>query len=190
VSGALLATEGVFALFVPTIVGRMSDRTRSRLGGRLPFLLVAAPMAALGLIAAPFANSLLLIALAIAVFYIAYFIYFTPYMALYPDLVDDELAGRAQGSVGAWREVGLGWRWSAAPAHLAVAAAALRVRGRGHPGDHRRLRVARARARSWRRAARCARRPEGAPAARRDGCCAGGRSCGPRWPPTRCGRRR
>ena len=71
-------------------------------------------MAALGLIAAPFANSLLLIALAIAVFYIAYFIYFTPYMALYPDLVDDELAGRAQGSVGAWREVGLGWRWSAA----------------------------------------------------------------------------
>jgi Na+/melibiose symporter-like transporter len=108
VSGALLATEGVFALFVPTIVGRMSDRTRSGLGGRLPFLLVAAPMAALGLIAAPFANSLLLIALAIAVFYIAYFIYFTPYMALYPDLVDDELAGRAQGSVGAWREVGLG----------------------------------------------------------------------------------
>ena len=79
-SGALLATEGVFAPFVPTIVGRMSDRTRSRLGGRLPFLLVAAPMAALGLIAAPFANSLVLIALAIAVFYIAYFIYFTPYM--------------------------------------------------------------------------------------------------------------
>lgn len=80
VSGALLATAGVFALFVPTIVGRMSDRTRSRLGGRLPFLLVATPVAALGLIAAPFANSLLLIALAIAVFYIAYLIYFTPYM--------------------------------------------------------------------------------------------------------------
>src|SRR4051794_37061420 len=35
-------------------------------------------------------------------------LYFAPYMALYPDLVPAEERGRSQGSVGVWRELGLG----------------------------------------------------------------------------------
>jgi MFS family permease len=110
VAGMLIASEGVFAFIVPTLVGRWSDRMPGgRLGSRLPFLLVAAPLGAAGLLLIPLAGrSVGLIALGVAMFYVAYFAYFAPYMALYPDLVPDRLRGRSQGSVGLWREAGLG----------------------------------------------------------------------------------
>src|SRR3712207_7906571 len=38
-----------------------------------------------------------ILALWLALFQAAYFAYLTPYFALYPDLVDDDEAGRAQG---------------------------------------------------------------------------------------------
>lgn len=128
-----------------------------------------------------------LIALGVAMFYVAYFAYFAPYMALYPDLVPDRLRGRSQGSVGLWREAGLGLAlvagglllslWRPLPFLMAAivllgltALFTLRVRSRatGHGGQ----RSARASGVATRHLLRRSSQLR------------------PPWPPTRCGRPR
>jgi MFS family permease len=108
VTGLLIGLEGVFAIVIPPLVGRRSDRLSTRLGPRLPFLLAAAPVAAVALVALPLAGSLGLLIVALSGFYAAYFVYFSPYWALYADLVPEHARGRSQGVMGLWRELGLG----------------------------------------------------------------------------------
>lgn len=94
--GLLIATEGVLALFLPLVVGAWSDRRAGALGGRLPFMLAAAPVIAVTLVLMAVAGGLLLMAVWVVLFFAAYFVAYEPYRALYPDLVEDEIAGRAQ----------------------------------------------------------------------------------------------
>ncbi len=107
VTGLLIGGEGLVGLFLPALVGAGSDAVDTRFGPRLPFLLAATVLAAGALVIMPFFESLLGIALALLGFYVAYFIYYTPYRALYPDLVPERMRGRAVGIQGAWRSVGL-----------------------------------------------------------------------------------
>ncbi|MBW3607197.1 MAG: MFS transporter [Actinobacteria bacterium] len=116
VAGALVAIEGVFALIVPLVVGPLSDRT----GRRLPYLAGAGAVAAAALVVIGLSGPLLLIAVAVAVFYVAYFAFVTPYYALFPDLVGKKTRGRSQGSLGTWREIGLGVGFVAGPTLLAL----------------------------------------------------------------------
>ncbi len=52
-------------------------------------------------------GSLVGIGIGLAAFFIAYFTYHSPYYALYPDLVADEVRRRSQGFQGVFRAVGL-----------------------------------------------------------------------------------
>jgi MFS family permease len=107
--GAVVGGEGIMALWVPLVVGPWSDQLSTRLGGRLPFLLAAAPLMAVALVAIGLLGSLQLVALAAAVFFLAYFVAYEPYRALYPDLIDEKgIAGRAQGTQAMWRGAGTG----------------------------------------------------------------------------------
>jgi MFS family permease len=108
VIGLLVGGEGLVAVLLPVLVGRLSDRTKTRLGPRLPFLIVTAPFAALALGLLPFAPSLLVMAAEVFVFYVAYFTYYSPYRALYPDLVSESASARAQGIQGVFNGAGLG----------------------------------------------------------------------------------
>jgi MFS family permease len=108
VIGLLVGGEGLIAVLLPVLVGRLSDRTETRLGSRLPFLIVTAPVAALAIGLLPFAPSLLVMAAEVFVFYLAYFAYFSPYRALYPDLVSESASARAQGIQGVFNGAGLG----------------------------------------------------------------------------------
>ncbi len=108
VIGMLVGGEGLIAVLIPIWVGRLSDRTDTRLGRRLPFLIATAPVAALALGLVPFAPSLAVMAVAVFFFYLAYFSYFAPYQAIYPDLVSDAASGRAQGIQGGFTQLGLG----------------------------------------------------------------------------------
>lgn len=108
VTGFLIGAEGVLALTVPVLVGTWSDSMRSRMGGRLPFVLAGAALAVPALIVLPLlAGYLVGIAVALGAFFVAYFVYYAPYYALYPDLVPDREFGRAQGMQGALRSGGL-----------------------------------------------------------------------------------
>src|SRR4051812_32725917 len=56
--GMLIGAEGLLALMVPIVVGTWSDRLRTRLGGRLPFIIAGVPVAAAGLVAMAVARAL------------------------------------------------------------------------------------------------------------------------------------
>lgn len=108
VTGVIIGGEGIFALFVPIIVGVWSDSLRTRIGGRLPFMLAGAALAVLALLAMPFGSgSLVVIGVALVAFFVAYFAYYAPYYALFPDLVPEEMRGRSQGAQGGLRSAGM-----------------------------------------------------------------------------------
>jgi MFS family permease len=108
VIGLVIGVEGLFALWLPLVAGAWSDRLETRLGGRLPFILAGTPLLALGLIAMGFVASVGTLLAAAVVFFAGYFLAYEPYRALYPDLISDEAAGRAQGTQALWRGAGTG----------------------------------------------------------------------------------
>jgi MFS family permease len=108
VVGLIIGAEGLMALWLPLLVGSWSDRLRTRIGGRLPFLLVGSPVLAVGLVALGVAGSTVTVAIAALVFFTGYFLAYEPYRALYPDAVPDEVSGRAQGTQATWRGAGTG----------------------------------------------------------------------------------
>ncbi len=108
VIGLIIGIEGLLAMVLPLVFGTWSDQLRSRLGGRLPFILTASPALVLALVLLGFATSLLAVALLITAFFIAYFVAYEPYRALYPDLVPQRAAGRAQSVQASFRGAGTG----------------------------------------------------------------------------------
>lgn len=107
--GLIIGSEGIMALWVPLIAGTWSDQLRTRIGGRLPFLLAGTVPAAVALVLIGFLHSLAAVALAAAVFFGFYFVAYEPYRAMYPDLLDEEeVAGRAQSTQAVARGMGTG----------------------------------------------------------------------------------
>lgn len=96
VIGLVIAAEGLVALVVPVAAGAWSDQLRSRIGGRLPFLVATAPIVGTTVALMGFMQSLPLLALLVVAFFVAYYAGYEPYRALYPDLLGAEVAGRGQ----------------------------------------------------------------------------------------------
>ena len=146
--GLAVGAEGAFALFLPILIGSLSDRTRSRLGRRLPYALIGVPLLVAPLVILPFAHGYAETVALVSLFFIGYHIYYPPYQALFAELVPASHQGRAQGWQGVMRGVGLGVAlvigglllsvWTPLPFVLAAGAAVLatvvlvrEVRGRG-----------------------------------------------------------
>jgi MFS family permease len=108
VIGGILAIEGLMALWLPILMGSWSDRLRTRLGARLPFLLAGTPMMFVALCLMGFVGPIAALAALVVLFFAGYFTAYEPYRALYPDLVKDEEAGRSQSVQAAWRGAGTG----------------------------------------------------------------------------------
>jgi MFS family permease len=106
--GVVIGAEGLVALVVPLVAGAWSDQLRTRIGGRLPFLLLGAPAVGVSVAAMAFMRSLGLLAIAVLVFFIAYYAAYEPYRALYPDLLEAEVAGRGQSSQALFRGAATG----------------------------------------------------------------------------------
>lgn len=108
VIGGLIGLEGVMALWVPLVVGAWSDQLRTPLGGRLPFLVAATPLVVVALVLIALAAEPVVLGVCAALFFFAYFVAYEPYRALYPDLLDAAVAGRAQSSQAIFRGAGTG----------------------------------------------------------------------------------
>lgn len=106
VIGLLIGGEGLVALWLPLVVGSWSDRLQTPIGSRLPFILAATFPLVLALAVLGFVHSIAVAAIVMAVFFAAYFVAYEPYRALYPDLLDAEIAGRAQSSQAIYRGLG------------------------------------------------------------------------------------
>ncbi len=122
VIGVIIGGEGVMALWVPLLAGAWSDTLRTRIGGRLPFIVAGTVPAAIALALIGFVQSLGLVALLAAVFFGFYFVAYEPYRAMYPDLLDEEsVAGRAQSTQALARGLGTGFALLAGGLLLSVA---------------------------------------------------------------------
>jgi maltose/moltooligosaccharide transporter len=133
--GIAVGAEGAFALFLPLLVGSLSDKTQSRFGRRIPYALVGVPLLVAPLVILPFAHGYAQTVALVSLFFVGYHVYYPPYQALFAELVPASHQGRAQGWQGVMRGLGLGVAlvagglllsvWTPLPFLLAAAAAVL-----------------------------------------------------------------
>jgi MFS family permease len=108
VIGLVIGAEGFVALIVPIAAGAWSDQLKTPIGGRLPFLIVGAPVLGVTVALLGFMQSLWPLAIAVFAFFIAYYAAYEPYRALYPDLLSAEIAGRGQSTQAVFRGAATG----------------------------------------------------------------------------------
>ncbi len=106
--GLVLAAEGIFAIFLPLLVGPLSDATRTPLGRRRPYMFFAIGPMSVSLAMLAFMPSLWSAAFVFFAFCFSYYLYEPPYRGLYPDLLPDSMFGRAQGAQHVMRGAALG----------------------------------------------------------------------------------
>ncbi len=115
VAGFIMTLDNIAALFIQPLIGMWSDRTRTRLGRRMPYIVGAAPVAVvafafipmaagripihlsgnLGQLQGPFAFFML----AVGVMLLAMAVLRTPVIALMPDLIPSPLRSQANGVI-------------------------------------------------------------------------------------------
>ncbi len=105
---AIVASEGLFALSVPLVIGPWSDTFQTPMGRRRPFMLAAIPPMGFALLLVAFMSSIWTTGLLVAAFFCAYYVYEPPYRGLYPDLVPPREYGRSQSAQHLLRGAALG----------------------------------------------------------------------------------
>lgn len=105
--GFAVGIEGVAALTVPLLVGQASDRTWTRFGRRMPYLLAATPLVFAAMLAVALLQTYWLIVAAVLGFFIGYYAYYTAYQALYPDTLPPDEYGRAWGYLSLFQGAGV-----------------------------------------------------------------------------------
>ncbi|MEK3885364.1 SLC45 family MFS transporter [Paenibacillus sp. PL2-23] len=95
----LMTLDNYFAIFLQPLIGRISDRTNTRFGRRMPFLLIGMPLAALFGALIPWHNGLLLLILFMVLMNLSMSIYRSPTVALMPDITQPHQRTRANGII-------------------------------------------------------------------------------------------
>jgi len=98
--GSVMTIDNIFAVVFLPIFGALSDRTNTRYGRRMPYLLVGIPLSALAFILIPVARAGL-VTLMITVIAMNFFmsIYRAPTVALMPDFTPRPLRSKANGII-------------------------------------------------------------------------------------------
>ncbi len=114
-TGAIMGIDNLAAILILPLIGIWSDRIRTRIGRRYPFILTAAPLAALAFILMPLAAGMInpefngniaknsgafaLFMIATAVVLLAMAVLRTPIVSLMPDLIPSPLRSKANGVI-------------------------------------------------------------------------------------------
>lgn len=98
--GSVMTIDNIFAVIFLPIFGALSDRTKTRYGRRMPYLLVGIPLSALAFILIPVARAGL-VTIMITVVAMNFFmsIYRAPTVALMPDFTPRPLRSKANGII-------------------------------------------------------------------------------------------
>lgn len=97
--GFMMTIDNYFALFLQPWIGNRSDKTDSRFGKRMPYLLIGMPLAALFVILIPFHTSFLTLVLFMVLMNLAMSIYRSPTIALMPDITPEAQRTKANGII-------------------------------------------------------------------------------------------
>ncbi|WP_010277936.1 SLC45 family MFS transporter [Paenibacillus senegalensis] len=97
--GFMMTIDNYFALFLQPWIGRRSDRTNTRFGRRMPYLLIGMPLAALFVALVPFHNSLLLLVLLMMAMNLSMSLFRSPTISLMPDITPEAQRTKANGII-------------------------------------------------------------------------------------------
>ncbi|MFZ5815040.1 MAG: MFS transporter, partial [Bacillota bacterium] len=99
--GYLMTIDNWLALTLTPLIGFLSDRTRTRFGRRIPYLLIFAPLSALfmALIPLGWASSLVILFAAAVLMNLSMAAWRSPIVALMPDVTPQELRSKANGII-------------------------------------------------------------------------------------------
>ena len=109
VTGTIIALDNVLALFLLPIFGNWSDKTKTRLGKRTPYIIVGTIIASFSMILIPTANqqeNLILFIVALGIALLAMGSYRSPAVALMPDLTPKPLRSKANAVINLMGAVG------------------------------------------------------------------------------------
>ena len=113
-SGFVMAIDNILALFLLPLFGTISDRTKSRLGRRTPFILTGTIIAAAAFVLLPYPGTLPLFIVLLMIALLAMATFRSPAVALMPDVTMKPLRSKANavinlmGSIGAILMLALG----------------------------------------------------------------------------------
>ncbi|HSR29038.1 MAG TPA: MFS transporter [Anaerolineae bacterium] len=121
-TGIIMTLDNLAAFFIQPVVGVLSDRTRTHIGRRMPYILTAAPIAAIAFALIPIAvnqippelsgqtdqlgGQLAFFMVAIGIMLLAMAVFRTPLIALMPDMTPSPLRSKANGVINLMGGVG------------------------------------------------------------------------------------
>ena len=97
--GFFMTLDNIAALLIQPAVGAWSDRLRTPLVRRIPFIIIGAPLAALAFILLPVSKSLILFFLAATLLLLSMAVWRTPVVALMPDITPSKHRSQANGII-------------------------------------------------------------------------------------------
>lgn len=97
--GFLMTIDNYIALFLQPYIGNRSDRTNTRYGRRMPYLLFGIPMAALFFALIPFHTSLITLIIFMLCMNLSMAIFRSPTIALMPDITPESKRTNANGII-------------------------------------------------------------------------------------------
>lgn len=97
--GFMMTIDNYFALFLQPWIGNLSDRTNTRFGKRMPFMLIGMPLAAVFVILIPLHTSFITLVLFMMLMNLSMSIYRSPTVALMPDITPDHQRTKANGII-------------------------------------------------------------------------------------------
>src|SRR5690625_2509762 len=101
IRGGIMGLDNLMAVILIPVIGAWSDRLKSPLGGRLPFIVIGMPIAAIFFILLPYMSqtSLLFLLVVDIIFLLAMTIYRAPVIALMPDHTPEQKRSTANGVI-------------------------------------------------------------------------------------------
>ena len=121
-AGFIMTLDNIAAFFIQPLIGVLSDRTRTRIGRRMPYILLGTPLAAIAFVLIPVAvnqippelsgqtaqlgGQLAFFMIAIGIMLLAMAAFRTPLIALMPDITPSPLRSKANGVINLMGGVG------------------------------------------------------------------------------------
>lgn len=97
--GFIMAIDNIFAALVQPVFGKLSDMTRTKLGKRMPYILIGAPIGAALFMLIPWANSLASTMAVIIAYNFVMMAWHVPAISLMPDLTPSSMRSQANGII-------------------------------------------------------------------------------------------
>ena len=100
--GIIMTVDNIFAILLLPFLGALSDRTRTRLGRRRPYILAGAPLVMLFFFLIPYARlfeNLALMMFTIILMNLSMAFFRTPVVALMPDITPSHFRSQANGII-------------------------------------------------------------------------------------------